>query len=219
MCTDHGGPGAGGTGQEAAAVLQGGAAHLGHVLWELRAKPLLRGGGTTGLTRTPDKGDRGSRKHEPDLGTVSIHSQTPSMMAPRSRQQTKTKTPPPELIMSHGRNVSREGNNMACLYLFLLLPKGRFLLAGNSILCVHECAFATCWWALQDSESKRRNRFILRSVGKLIWGWNRDLFNVAGSKPHVGRQCWQSNSTNFIFILNCTFEDYQLQVKYPLTIS
>lgn len=94
--------------------------------------------------------------------------------------------------------TSADGNNVACIYLFLFFPKGHFLLAGNSILCVHECA---CWRALQDSESKRRNRFILHSVEKLIWGWNRDLFNVAGSKPHVGRQCWQSNSTNFIFVL------------------
>lgn len=201
FCADHSGPGAGGTGQEAAVVLQGGAAHLGHVLWELRAQPLLRGGGTTGLTRTPNKGDRGSWNHQPDLGTLSIHSQIPSTMAPLSCQQTKIKTLPPELIMSHGRNISREGNNMACIYLFLSLPKGHFLLAGNSILCVHECAFVTCWRALQDSESKRRTRFILHSVGRLTWGWNRDLFNIAGSKPHVGRQCWQTNSTNFIFVL------------------
>lgn len=94
--------------------------------------------------------------------------------------------------------TSADGNNVACIYLFLFFPKGHFLLAGNSILCVHECA---CWRALRDSESKRRNRFILHSVEKLIWGWNRDLFNFAGSKPHVGRQCWQSNSTNFIFVL------------------
>lgn len=68
---------------------------------------------------------------------------------------------------------------MACIYLFLFLPQGHFLLAGNRILCVHECAFATCRRALQDSESKWRNRFTLHSVGKLIRGRNRELFNVA----------------------------------------
>lgn len=118
----------------------------------------------------------------------------------------------------HGRNMSREGSNTACIYLLLFLPEGRFLLARNSILCVHECAFATCWRTPQDSESKRRQRFILQSVEKkLIRGWNRDLFNVAGSKPGVGRQCL-AVQFHKLYFCTCTFEDYQLQVKYPLTI-
>lgn len=39
LCADHGGPGAGRTGEEAATGLQGGAAHLCHVPRELRVTP------------------------------------------------------------------------------------------------------------------------------------------------------------------------------------
>lgn len=53
--------------------------------------PLLRGGGTTGLTRTPNKGERGSWKHQPDLGTLSIHSQTPSTTAPEPRLRLQSR--------------------------------------------------------------------------------------------------------------------------------
>lgn len=184
--TDHGSPGAGGTGQEAAIVLQGGAAHLGHVLWELRATLCCKRERETGPQywhRLPNKVTAGAgtmnRTWDLCVSTAQLLPWWHHFAASRPKQR----------LCIQSWSFHMEGNNTACIYLFLFLSEGQFLFAGNSILCVHECAFAMCWRALQDSESKRRNRFILHSVGKLIWGWNRDLFNVAGGKPHVGRQC------------------------------
>lgn len=138
LCTDHSGPGAGGAGQEAALVLQGGAAHLGHVLRELRAEPPLLGGGATGLTPPPP------RELEPPAGPGNSEHPQPNSFHRGSAE------PPADQIKDSGvdhvprKEHQRRRSNTACIYLFSFLPKGRFLLAGNSILCVHECAFATC---------------------------------------------------------------------------
>lgn len=74
------------------------------------------------------------------------------------------------------------------LYLFIYLKDISFWQETVFCVCMSvrlRCAEELC----RTARAKRRNRFILHSVAKLLWGWDRDLFNVAGRKPHVGRQC------------------------------
>lgn len=125
----------------------------------------------------------------------------------RARQQ--------ELIMAWGRNISREGIIMACIYLFFVFffLKGYFLSVWQEIVCcvcvcwcVRVCMSVRLCCAAEDSWANWGTDFILYSLLSVKW----TQVKKQKKRFRAGQLSWHSD----FYFCTCTFEYYQLQLKY-----
>lgn len=215
LSTDYNGSRAGGTGKEAEAGIQGGAAHFGDVPRELRVSSTEREREREGTTVSTGPSKRIPRYLPLTVGAGTAN-QTwdlcfflfTSMMAPATGPNTEAE---PLLLTALGRNRSREDNNMACtvvLFAFVCL----FFLKGNSLTVWQEivcCACVPgCTWARVHVVLKTANgETDLSSTQSVTHFWLWD------TRADVALDSLHSDLSDFIYFCTCTFEYYQLPLK------